>query len=128
MWWTWRWMIAAHARRHRRVGIVLEQLDRGLQRLQRVAQLVREDREELVLAAIGLGHLLHLALEHLGLEPLALHRELALVRARLRLAQLLGLVARARSCAPGAGRTRVAFARSTSGRIGFIRKSNAPSS
>ena len=67
-------------------------LDRGLQRLQRIAQLVGEDREELVLAAIDLGHLRDLALERLGLEALALHRQLALVRARLLGAELLGLV------------------------------------
>ena len=128
MCWTWRWMISRIARRHRLVRIVLEDLDRGLQRLQRVAQLVGEDREELVLAAIGLGQLLHLALHRLGLEPPAL-RDAAR--------------ARERAPAPGAAPrpcSRSSIVRSCSwtntrrlraqhlGRIGLIRKSNAPSS
>ena len=92
MWWTWRWMMLRIRAGTGASGIVLEHLDGGLQRLQRVAQLVREDREELVLAAIGLGHLLHLALEHLGLEARRCVVQLALVRAGLRLAQLVGLV------------------------------------
>ena len=83
---------AADPRRDRLVRIVLEHLDGGLQRLQRVAQLVREDREELVLAAIGLGELRHLALHDLGLEPPALREQLALVRAGLRFAELVGLL------------------------------------
>ena len=65
---------AAHALGHGLVGLVLHDLDRGLQRLERIAQLVGEDREELVLAAVGLVHLRHLALERFGLESLALHR------------------------------------------------------
>ena len=49
---------------------------------------MREDREELVFAPIGLRELAVLMLEHFGLEALALHRELALVRPDLRFAEL----------------------------------------
>ncbi len=83
---------AANPRGDRRIRIVLEDFDGGLQRLQRIAQLVREDREELVLAAIDLGHLLHLLLEDFSLEALALREQLALVRARLFLPELLGFL------------------------------------
>ena len=60
--------------------------------MQRIAKLVGEDREELVLPAVGLGHLVDLALHREGLEPSPLRDQFAFVRRLLRLAKLLGLV------------------------------------
>ncbi len=56
IWLTWRSITArAHCSSGRAGPVVVEDLDRVAQRRQRVAQLVGEDGEELVLAAIRLG-------------------------------------------------------------------------
>jgi hypothetical protein len=74
--------------RHRSIGHAVDQLHRGLQRLQRVAKLVRQDRQEVILLLVRLGELLHLALHRFRLEAQPLFLELARVCATLLVPQL----------------------------------------